>query len=111
MRPSHLLPAALLVVAGLPPAGAADLTKLDRALTDEPKYATAAPKYCLLAFGPEARTLVWLVLGGDTLHVRASPDGKAPPAWRQFKKAQYGAAIGDVWGEGGEVRYEQLRYS
>jgi hypothetical protein len=111
MRPSHLIPAALLVVAGLTPASAADLTKIDRSLTDEPKYATAAPKYCLLTFGAEAKTLVWLVLDGDVLHVRASPDGKAAPAWRQFKNARYGAVIGDVWEEGGKIRHEGLRYS
>jgi hypothetical protein len=110
MCPSRLLPAALLVVAGLSPAGAADLAKIDRDLKGEPKYATPAPKYCLLAFGPEAKTLVWLVLDGDALHVRASFGAKEPPAWREFKRAKYGVAIGDVWGEGGEVRYEQLRY-
>ena len=104
-------PRRLLVVTGLTPARAADLAKLDRGLKDEPKYATAAPKYCLLAFGPEAKTVVWLVLDGDTLHVRASPDGKSAPAWREFKNARYGAPIGDVWEEGGKARYEQLRYS
>jgi hypothetical protein len=111
MHPSLLLPAALLVAAGLSPASAADLSKIDRTLKDEPKYTARAPKYCLLAFGAEAKALVWLVHDGDVLHVRASPDGKSAPTWRQFKNVQYGAPIGDVWEAGGKVRHRYLRYS
>jgi hypothetical protein len=111
MRLSHLLLAALLVAAGLPPASAADLSKIDRTLKDEPKYTTRAPKYCLLVFGAEAKTLVWLVHDGDVLHVRASLDGKAAPIWRQFKNVRYGAPIGDVCEAGGKVRHKHLRYS
>ncbi len=110
MRPSHLFPATLLVLAGLTPAGAADLSKIDLALKDEPSYTTRAPKYCLLVFGPEAKTRVWLVHDGDVLHVRASPDGKSAPTWRQFKNARYGAQIGDVWEEGGKALYKGLAY-
>jgi hypothetical protein len=98
MRRSHLLPAALLVAAGLTPVRAAELAKLDRTVPDEPKYLTAAPRYALLAFGPEAKTTVWLVQDGDVVHVRASPDGKAPPVWRHHK-AEYVStfALGDIW--------------
>ena len=46
---------------------AADLTKIDRSIRKEPPYHTMAPKYCLLAFGPEAKYRIWLVLDGDTL--------------------------------------------
>src|SRR5438552_9464127 len=41
-------------------AASADLATVDRALTKEPKY-QSAPRYCLLVFGPEAKTRVWLV--------------------------------------------------
>jgi hypothetical protein len=41
------------------PAMAADLSKIDRTLAKEPKYQSKA-KYCLLVFGPQAKTRVWL---------------------------------------------------
>ena len=47
----------------------ADLTKVDRSIKKEPAYQTKSPKYCLLVFGPEAKTRVWLVLDGDTLYI------------------------------------------
>src|SRR4051812_7087149 len=109
MRPSHLLPAVLLVAAGLTPAGAADLSKIDRTLKDEPKYTSKQPKYCLLAFGPEAKTLVWLVRDGDVMHVLASPDGKAPKAWRQVRSSSGAFVLGDVCEDGGKVRHKNLR--
>jgi hypothetical protein len=54
---------------------AADLTKIPRAIAKEPAYATKAPRYLLLAFGPEAREPVWLVLDGDTLYVDRNGNG------------------------------------
>jgi len=110
MRPSHLLPAMLLAVAGLTPASAADLTRLDRSLKDEPKYNTRAPKYCLLVFGQDARTRVWLVHDGDVVHVLASPDCKAPAAWRHVKGNPVTFSLGDVWDEGGKTCYKNLRF-
>ena len=109
MCPSRLLSAALLVAAGLTPASAADLTKIDRTLKDEPKYTTPTPKYCLLAFGPEAKTHVWLVLDGDLIHVRASLDGKAPRNGGSSRRPS-SLPLGDVWEEGGKSPQE-LRYS
>lgn len=110
----HLFPATLLVVAGLTPASAADLSRIERTLKDEPKYNTRAPKYCLLVFGPEAKTLVWLVHDGDVVHVLDSPDGKSPKKWRQVRHQYYNSAsftLGDVWEEGGKVRHKNLRYT
>jgi hypothetical protein len=54
--------------------GAADLSKIDRTLAKEPVYKNK-PKYCLLVFGPEAKTRVWLVLDGDTLYVDRNGNG------------------------------------
>jgi hypothetical protein len=53
---------------------AADLAKVERTLVKEPAYKTR-PKYCLLVFGPEARTRVWLVQDGDTLFVDRNGNG------------------------------------
>src|SRR3954451_14165960 len=52
----------------------ADLEKLDRTIRREPAY-DGKPKYCLLAFGPEAKTRVWLVLDGETLYVDRNGNG------------------------------------
>jgi hypothetical protein len=54
------------------PVLAADLTKVDRTIKKEPAY-TGKPKYCLLVFGPEANTRVWLVL--DVVSKPWEPDG------------------------------------
>ena len=54
---------------------AADLTKLDRAITKEPAYATKQPRYALLVFGPEAKQRIWIVKDGDTLHVDRNGNG------------------------------------
>jgi RNA polymerase sigma factor (sigma-70 family) len=55
-------------------AGAAGLAKVDRTFKKEPAY-KAKPKYCLLAFGPQAKQRVWLVLDGDTLYVDRNGNG------------------------------------
>ncbi len=106
---SHLLTAALFA-AGPPPAALTDLDRVSRTLDTEPTYNTRSPKYCLLVFGPEARTLVWLVHDGDAMHALASPDGKSPRRWRQAKGPQY-FQIGDVWEDGGKTTYKGLRFS
>ncbi len=110
MRPSHLLPAVLLVAAGF--TRAADPSTIDRTLPDEPRYATPHPTYCLLVFGPEAKTRVWLVQDGDSVYIHASPDGKAPAEWRQVGRSDRGSFnLGDIWAEGGQVRYAGLTYA
>ena len=55
-------------------APAADLAKVDRTIKKEPSY-KGKPKYCLLVFGAEAKTRVWLALDGDTLYVDRDADG------------------------------------
>src|SRR5437867_4405005 len=54
---------------------AADLASIDRIIKKEPAYRTGKPKYCLLVFGPEAKTRVWLVQDGDTLYVDRNGNG------------------------------------
>jgi hypothetical protein len=55
------------------PIRAVDLSKIDRTIGKEPAYQTK-PKYCLVVFGPEAKTRVWLVLDGDVLFVDRDGD-------------------------------------
>jgi hypothetical protein len=52
-----------------------DLAKIDRSLRKEPTYESKQPRYCLLVFGPEAKTRVWVVLDGDVLYVDCNGNG------------------------------------
>jgi hypothetical protein len=55
-------------------AQAADLTKIDRSIRKEPTY-KGKPKYCLLVWGPEAKTRIWLVQDGNLLYIDRNRDG------------------------------------
>jgi hypothetical protein len=57
------------------PGWSGDLTKIDRTITKEPVYRSKTPKYCLLVFGLEAKTRVWLVRDGDRLYVDRNGNG------------------------------------
>jgi hypothetical protein len=61
--------AAVLSSVNCPTTWATDLNKIDRSIRKEPAYQTKTQHYCLLVFGPEAKTRVWLVLDGDVLYV------------------------------------------
>jgi hypothetical protein len=54
---------------------AADLGKVPRTIAREPAYATKAPRYLLLVFGPDAGQRIWLVHDGDTLYVDRNGNG------------------------------------
>jgi hypothetical protein len=57
------------------PLSAADLTRVDRTIAREPAYQTKSPRYCLLVFGPQAKTRVWLVRDGDVLYADRNGNG------------------------------------
>jgi hypothetical protein len=44
-------------------------------LTAEPAYRSGKPKYCLLVFGPDAATRVWLVADGPLLYADRNGNG------------------------------------
>ena len=73
MKTHTLLAAAVLLLT--PRLQAADLVKIERTIAKEPAYQTKAPKYCLLVFGLQAKTRVWLVQDGDTLYVDRNGNG------------------------------------
>jgi hypothetical protein len=54
---------------------AAEPLKVDRTIAKEPAYATKAPRYGLIVFGPEAKDRVWVVQDGDTLYVDRNGNG------------------------------------
>jgi hypothetical protein len=61
----------------------ANLSKIDRTLKKEPAY-KGKPKYCLLVFGPEATTRVWLVLDGETLYADLNGDRDLTAKGKRF---------------------------
>ena len=63
--------AALFFAVSLP---AANLTNIDRTIGKEPSYQTK-PKYCLLVFGEQATTKVWVVDDGDRIFVDRNANG------------------------------------
>jgi hypothetical protein len=100
-------------------AGGADLTKIDRTIGKEPAY-QSKPKYCLLVFGPEAKTRVWLVLDGDTLYADRNGNGDLTEQCERFvlaldqydrKRGKRVWKVGDIEAPGGKVRYTGLQVS
>jgi hypothetical protein len=85
MRVLSFIPALLLVGSTALSAWAADLTKIDRTIAKEPSY-QGTPKYCLLVFGPEAKTRVWLVLDGEVLYVDRNGNGDLTEAGEMLKQ-------------------------
>jgi hypothetical protein len=67
------------------PAVGVDLTKIDRRIAREPAYQSKSPRYCLLVFGPEARTRVWLVLDGEVLYIDRNGNGDLTEEGKQVK--------------------------
>jgi len=55
-------------------ANAADLAQIERKIAKEPAY-HGQPKYCLLVFGPEARTRIWIVMDDESLYVDRNGNG------------------------------------
>src|SRR5262245_4656122 len=74
MRILSVLSALLLASGAAGTARGADLTKIDRTIQKEPAY-QGKPQYCLLVFGPEAKTRVWLVRDGKILYVDRNRNG------------------------------------
>jgi hypothetical protein len=94
------------------PASAADLTKVDRKIAVEPAY-RSKPKYCMLVFGPQARTQVWLILDDDTLYVDRNGNGDLTEASEKVPAAKSDAddsAQGIFTFEAGDVRDGELTH-
>ncbi|MFM8980746.1 MAG: hypothetical protein ACKOSS_09845 [Planctomycetia bacterium] len=77
MRPALALrrSLALALLAGLAaPAAAGSLAGTPRGIAREPAY-KGAPRYVLLAFGPEGKRLAWLVLDDEALYIDRNGNG------------------------------------
>src|SRR5262245_39634776 len=115
MRIARVLSALAFLALSLAPASAADLTKVDRTIAKEPAY-KSKPRYCLLVFGPEAKTRVWLVLDGDVLYVDRNGDGdltqkdeRLMPERPPLDDRWHDYVIGDIIDLDGRTKYPNLR--
>jgi hypothetical protein len=101
----------LLATAWRGPAASADLSKIERTIVKEPAYETKKPRYCLLVFGPEARTRVWLVLDGTTLYVDRTGKGDLTGPEKRVKNSSPRNAkiahfrVGPIIAADGKTRY------
>lgn len=78
------------LVAGPSFAALVDLDKIDRALKREPAY-SEKPRYCLLVFGADAATKVWLVLDGEDLYADLNADGNLGERFSPKNRRNLGA--------------------
>jgi hypothetical protein len=113
MKVARLLPALLGLALYSAPLTAADLTRIDRTPGKEPAYRSKAPQYCLLVFGPAARTRVWLVRDGEVLYVDRNGNGDlTEPGERCKGTTRPGViawSIGDIVEADGRARHTGLR--
>ncbi len=85
-------------------AAAADLSKIDRTIGKEPAYQNK-PRYCLLVFGPEASTRVWLVKDGDVLYLDRNGNGDLTEAGKRLA-GNTGDAAGAITDSAGRKKYK-----
>jgi hypothetical protein len=121
MNTRWLALALVAVAVSAAPAAGIDPAAIDRTIKKEPAYQTKTPRYCLLVFGPEAKTRVWLVLDGDTLYVDRNADGDLTgadekvavppfkPSTHPFHEGEREVVLGDV--KDGELTHTKLTFS
>jgi hypothetical protein len=108
-----LTTATLLGIAGW--ARTIDLDKIDRTIAKEPVY-QGKPVYCLLVFGPEAKTRVWLVLDAKAKSLYVDRNGnrdltekgeRFTPANHNLDQRNY--EVGEIIASDGRTKYSKLR--
>ncbi len=110
MRMLSLISTLLVVGNTAITAWGADLTKIDRTIAKEPAY-KSKPAYCLLVFGPEAKTRVWLVRDGDVLYVDRNGNGDLTEDGERVVSEGGPAPVfeaGDIAEADGRVKHTQL---
>jgi hypothetical protein len=86
-----------------------DTGKIDRRITKEPRYESKSPWYCLLLFGPEGKTKVWMVLDGKKLYVDRNANGDLTDDGESLTSDDNSFNIPDVGGKDGKTKYTDLR--
>src|SRR5688572_803385 len=93
---------------------AMDLSRIDRIIVAEPKYQSKAVNYCLLVFGREAKTRVWLAQDGDILYVDRNGNGdltepgeKVVAEQEKRGEREYNFKVGDI--RDGDLTHKSLQ--
>lgn len=86
------------------------LAAIPRTILKQPQYQTETPGYCLLVFGREAKTRVWLVADGDQVYIDRNGNGDLTEAGERVVERE-GAAfkLGEVTEADGKTRHTRLR--
>lgn len=108
MKSSHLVLSVLAFLACSPTVPATDLTRIDRTIVKEPAY-KSKPKYCLLVFGQEAKTRMWLVVDGDVLYVDRNRNGNLTDKGESFQAQKNLWNIGEVMEADGKTKHTGLQ--
>ncbi|MCI0462143.1 MAG: hypothetical protein L0Z62_34765 [Gemmataceae bacterium] len=111
MRMLSFLTALCFATGAAATASGAELTKIERTIAKEPAY-KSHPRYCLLAFGPEAKFRVWLVRdGGDVLYVDRNGNGDLTEPGERVARGAPGSSDfhpGDIIEPDSKVRHTRL---
>lgn len=96
--------------AELSKSGAADLSRIERTIARQPVYVSNAPTSCLLVFGLEARTRIWLVHDGDYLYVDRNGNGDlTEPGKKLTKTSNSYFDVGEITSADGKTSHGHLR--
>lgn len=90
-----------------------DLSKIDRQIAKEPEYQSTSPGYCLLVFGLEARTRLWLVIDDSIVYFDRNGNGDLTEEGERISGSGYGVnrlrfSIGDVVEADGATTHRNL---
>jgi len=116
MRVTSFLLVVMLATSATAGAWAADLAKMDRTIAKEPHYRDQR-EYCLLVFGPDAATRVWLIFDGNILYADRNGDRDLTQGDERFGLYQdhYDQhrglsvwTVGDIAAPGGKTTYKDL---
>jgi hypothetical protein len=105
----RILPALAALVVSTATVVAADSIQVDRRIAKEPVYQSKSPKYCLLVFGAEAKTRVWLVLDGNTLYVDRNANGDLTEEKERIKRNGKEFEAGEFTEVARKARYAHIR--
>jgi hypothetical protein len=109
-----------MLVLWSPPASATDLPRIDHTIAKEPTYQSKA-KYCLLMFGPEGKTRIWLALDPEArlLYVDCNSNGDLTEKGKRFEPPDRKDRlknidmrvfqIGEIFGKNKKVKYTNLK--
>ncbi|MEX0642516.1 MAG: hypothetical protein WD468_07435 [Pirellulales bacterium] len=93
MRISLILTALVCLAFTVRSASAADYARIDRTIAKEPQYKSKAPRFCLLLFGREAKTRMWVVLDENVLYIDRNADGDITGADERVDKSNRFKAV------------------